>query len=280
LRQEPHESESDSPPEAGFAGREAPRRRERWNEQALRRLRSPRTGHFAPRGEGLRGNQGFLRARTRGSPTKKGEGPRTAAPRETRRCRVCRWRGPIRRPRDGWAPQPAPPPDLVVVACPVSVDPSFEVPLSFEGRAPLGGCTPPERTAQRFSSRGRRSTFHSIERRAPTPESGNAVEEELEAELKPVLSVGLAVFVEPHEREHEMRTKARGCSGSCGRCTRSPAACCAGASAARTMRESRISRDLGRDPSASRSYDSSACRKSTVHVPKEGDFPAKIPLCR
>jgi hypothetical protein len=58
---------------------------------------------------------------------------------------------------------------------------------------------------QRLSSRGRRSTLHSIERRAPTPESGNAVEEELEAELKPVLSVGLAVFVEPHEREHEMR---------------------------------------------------------------------------
>jgi hypothetical protein len=60
------ESESDLPPEPGFARREAQRHKERWTEQTSRRLRPLLNNHPAVK-EGVHGG-------TRGSPVKS-EGP-------------------------------------------------------------------------------------------------------------------------------------------------------------------------------------------------------------
>jgi hypothetical protein len=75
-----------------------------------------------------------------------------------------------------------PSPCLVVVRCRPSVDPSFEVPLSFEGRAPEGGCARPCLCLAVFAPEPEIGV-HSIERGLSAPERGDASQEELETEL-------------------------------------------------------------------------------------------------
>jgi hypothetical protein len=75
VRQDPHESDNDPPPEPGFARREAHKRKKRWKEQALRRLRPRLNGDRAVKEGACGENQGFTRIEkgraARGAPREK-----------------------------------------------------------------------------------------------------------------------------------------------------------------------------------------------------------------